>query len=276
MMTNISENKVIREISEITQQMYKNGWHEINSGNLSIRLDDKELEEFKPLKRGAVYSLDIDAFSIRNKYFIVSATGKYFRNIHLDIKNSLGIIKISNDGKSYQIVWGFENSNGPTSELDTHLLTHMERVKFDSNHKVVIHAHPTNILAMTHIFSGDERDFTKCLWKMTTEGIVVFPDGVSVLPWMLCGTKEIGYATAKKIQETRLVVWSLHGVFAVGSTLGDTYGLLETVEKSAEIYMMTLNIKKANVLSDDNLRELAKYFKVKVRKNYLNNIGGKE
>jgi ribulose-5-phosphate 4-epimerase/fuculose-1-phosphate aldolase len=31
------------------------------------------------------------------------------------------------------------------------------------------------------------------------EWSVVFPDGVGVLPWMLCGTNEIGEATAKKM-----------------------------------------------------------------------------
>ncbi len=40
-----------------------------------------------------------------------------------------------------------------------------------------------------------------------TECIVVFPDGVGILPWRLCGTNSIGEATAKKMEEVRLVIW---------------------------------------------------------------------
>ena len=47
---------------------------------------------------------------------------------------------------------------------------------------------------------------------MCTECIVVFPDGVSVLPWMLCGTNEIGEATRDKMASARLVVWAQHGL----------------------------------------------------------------
>lgn len=35
---------------------------------------------------------------------------------------------------------------------------------------------------------------------MCTECIVVFPDGIGVLPWMFCGTNEIGKITAKEMK----------------------------------------------------------------------------
>jgi len=60
-----------------------------------------------------------------------------------------------------------------------------------------MHCHPTNLLAMTYVHELDTKSFTHTLWEMSTECIVVFHDGVEVLPWMLCGTGEIGAATAK-------------------------------------------------------------------------------
>ena len=33
----------------------------------------------------------------------------------------------------------------------------------------------------------DSRSFTRTLWQMCSECVVVFPEGVNVLPWMLCG-----------------------------------------------------------------------------------------
>ena len=53
---------------------------------------------------------------------------------------------------------------------------------------------------MTYVHDLDEVAFTRTLWQMCTECVVVFPDGVNVLPWMLCGTNEIGVATAEKMQ----------------------------------------------------------------------------
>ena len=69
---------------------------------------------------------------------------------------------------------------------------------------------------------------------MITECIVVFPDGVGVLPWMVCGNEEIGLATAKKMETCRIVVWAHHGILASGSSLNDAFGLIETVNKAAK------------------------------------------
>ena len=45
--------------------------------------------------------------------------------------------------------------------------------------------------------------FTRKLWEGSTECLVVFPDGVGILPWMVPGTDEIGQATAETMQNTR-------------------------------------------------------------------------
>ena len=47
-----------------------------------------------------------------------------------------------------------------------------------------------------------------------------------------CGTNEIGAATAKKMEEFRLVVWSMHGIYGAGRTMDEAFGLIETVEKA--------------------------------------------
>lgn len=61
------------------------------------------------------------------------------------------------------------------------------------------------------------------------------PDGVGILPWMVPGTDEIGQATATDMQKHSLVLWPFHGVFGSGPTLDETFGLIDTAEKSAEV-----------------------------------------
>ena len=99
---------------------------------------------------------------------------------------------------------------------------------------------------MNFVHELDDRSFTRSLWQMCTECIVVFPDGVGVLPWMLCGNNEIGEATAAKMKDYRGVVWGLHGVYGAGKDMDETFGLIETVEKAAEIYMKTAHLPRLN------------------------------
>ena len=118
-------------------------------------------------------------------------------------------------------------------------------------------------------YVSEDKIFSHTLWQMSTECIVVFPEGVGVLPWMLCGTKEIGEATAKKMQDYRLVIWGLHGVYASGKDMDETFGLIETVEKAATIYNLIGSRKIINTITNDNLKEIANYFKVNYRKEFL-------
>jgi rhamnulose-1-phosphate aldolase len=132
-----------------------------------------------------------------------------------------------------------------------------------------MHTHPTNLLAMTYVHELDTNKFTHTLWQMNTECIVVFPDGVEVLPWMLCGTNEIGEATAEKMKKCRTVVWAMHGLYGAGKTLDEAFGLVETVEKAAQIYMMTAPLKRVNVITDEQLKTLANFFKVEYKKGII-------
>lgn len=63
---------------------------------------------------------------------------------------------------------------------------------------------------------------------------MVFPDGVGILPWMVPGTDEIGRNCPRDAKHS-LVLWPFHGVFGSGPTLDETFGLIDTAEKSAEV-----------------------------------------
>ena len=74
------------------------------------------------------------------------------------------------------------------------------------------------------------------LWKMQAESLAVFPEDIGIIPYMTPGTNKIGEATAAKMSEFKVVMWPHHGIFAVGSDLDETFGLIETVEKAASIF----------------------------------------
>ena len=264
------EDTIINKVARIASNMYRLGWDERNGGNISCMIDEEEISSFVDTSKVIrMIPMCFDASQLSGKIFIVTGTGSYFRNVELFPEENLGIFRISKSGRELELLWGYSKGGSPTSELPAHLMTHINRLKVDSKHRVVIHTHATNTLAMTYIHTLNEKEFTKTLWRMCTECVVVFPDGVSVLPWMLCGTDSIGEATAEKMKQSRVVIWAQHGVFAAGKDIDETFGLIETVEKAAEIYVKIQNSDIVNTINDDQLIELANYFGVKPKEGYL-------
>ena len=270
-MKNIINAPFVIEMRNTCANMYRLGWDERNGGNISYMLEEKEVEEYLDTNNVLrTIPLGFDATALVGKIFIVTGTGKYFKNVYNDPKTNLGIIKIAEDGKNAELLWGYADGGRFTSELPAHLMSHIARLSVDPENRVVMHSHPTHTLAMNYVHELDEKKFTHTLWEMCTECIVVFPDGVGVLPWMLCGTNEIGEATAEKMKEFRLVVWGMHGIYGAGKTMDETFGLIETVEKAAQIYMLTAHLPRVNTIKDEEMVTLAEFFKVKYRKDFLN------
>ncbi len=266
----INEVPFIKEMCDTADNMYRLGWDERNGGNISYMIPETEVKKyFNPAKVIRVIPLGFDAKELVGKYFLVTGTGKYFKNVKACPEENLGLMRISSDGQNAELIWGYEGGGKFTSELPAHLMSHTVRLKADAENRVIMHTHPTNILAMTYVHDLDTKEFTHTLWQMSTECIVVFPDGVEVLPWMLCGTNEIGVATAEKMKESRVVVWALHGIYGAGKTLDETFGLIETVEKAASIYMLTAHLPRKNTITDDQLKMLAERFGVSYKEGIL-------
>lgn len=270
-MKNILDAPFVEEMKKTTANMYRLGWDERNGGNISYMLDEEEVAEYLDLNNVIrTIPTGFEAKELIGKIFIVTGTGKYFKNVEYDPENNLGIIRIAEDGTTAELLWGYADGGKFTSELPAHLMSHISRLSVDPENRVVIHSHPTNTLAMNYVHELDEKKFTHTLWEMCTECIVVFPDGVGVLPWMLCGTNEIGEATAEKMKEFRLVIWAMHGIYGAGKNLDEAFGLIETVEKAAQIYMLTSHLPRINTIKDKDMQILAEAFGVEYRKDFLN------
>ena len=267
---NILNAPFITEMAEIASNMYRLGWNERNGGNISVLLDEDELVPYldvtNVLRR---IPTGFDAPSLDGKYFLVTGTGKYFRRVAADPEGTLGIVRLTDGGQTAELLWGYSDGGKFTSEFPAHMMSHVARLSVDPENRVVMHCHPTNTLAMNYIHPLDDRSFTHTLWQMCTECIVVFPEGVGVLPWMVCGTNEIGRATAEKMKEYRTVVWGMHGLYCAGKSMEETFGLVETVEKAAEIFILTAGKPRINTIRDSELRALAEAFGVTYREDFL-------
>ena len=252
---------------------WEQGWHERNGGNLSyrIRLEEVEAvkEDFEPKEWQPIGTT---VPKLAKEYFIVTGSGKYFRNVIIKPEDSICIIELDEKGENYRIVWGLVNGGRPTSELPTHLMNHeVKMIATGGKHRVIYHAHPTKIIALTFVLPLEDKVFTRELWEMSTECPVIFPEGVGVVPWMVPGGRDIAVATSELMKKYNLAIWAHHGMFASGEDFDLTFGLMHTAEKSAEILvkMLSMQPNKRQTITPDNFRDLAKDFNVTLPEEFL-------
>ena len=267
---NWKEIGVVREVQELSHVMWERGWDEANGGNISCILSDEEAAQLA-YEPGAGRKVEMQGLpdGVRGKYVLVTATGSHFRELRDDPDHLLGITYIPEQGDYYEVVQGLVD-NRPTSEFDTHLATHAIRLEADPEQRVVMHNHATHVLAMTHVAPIDEREFTIALWRIITEGVVLFPDGIGYVPWCVCGGKEIAEKTLEKMKDRRIVVWGYHGVFTTGKSMHDAFGLLETVDKCCEAWLLAEACGHRNPgIDDQGLRDVCTAFGLTPREGYL-------
>lgn len=72
------------------------------------------------------------------------------------------------------------------------------------------------------------------------------------------------------MKEYRLVIWGLHGIYGAGKDMDETFGLIETVEKAAELYMKIAHLPIINTITNQNLKDVANAFNIKYREDFVN------
>ena len=271
----ILELDVMQAYIRMCNDGWLQGWHERNGGNLTYRMTEEEAAQCRPFfkkKPGPWVELGVQADNLKGEYFIATGSGKYLRNVILAPQDNLCICEINATGDSYRIVWGLEKGGRPTSEFPSHFLNHsVRKAATDGACRVIYHAHTTNTIALTFVLPLDDKVFTRELWESATECPVVFPDGVGVVGWMVPGGREIAVKTAELMKKYDVVIWAHHGMFCSGEDFDLTFGLLHTVEKSAEILVKILSMSptKLQTITPDNFRALARDFKVTLPEEFL-------
>lgn len=270
---NLNNVDFIKNFTKITEDAWLKGWHERNGGNITYRLTKEDINEVSDIinEDSPWISIGVNVSNLANEYFLTTGSGKFIRNVSVDLEANVGVIKIDETGTKYKVVWGLANGAKPTSELPSHLMSHS--IKFDTTgglHRVIMHSHVTNVIALTFVLPLDGAVFTRKLWEMATECPVALPSGIGVVPWMVPGGDKIAEATSELMKKHDAVIWAHHGMFCSGETLDLTFGLMDTIEKSAEILVKVLSMGgKRQTISSDNFRDLARDFNVSISEEYL-------
>ena len=256
--------KLIDEIKKTSGDMARRGWAESNGGNISLRLNPENyacFNEFEP--KSDWVKLPVTMPEIAGERFLVTGTGRFLRNIEVFPEKNIGVIEINKKGEAYQLLWGYEPVGAPTSELPSHLLSHVQIKEKSNNHSFAfIHTHPNSVIALTYAVANlDTKSLSKLLWQSHAECVVVFPQGIEFLPWIMAGSLDLGKATAEAISRRNLAVWQFHGICSCGRNLDEAFGRIDVAEKAAEICLRVMAAGGASqTLSDAQLMAIAANF----------------
>lgn len=248
----------IKSFTRMCNDGWLQGWHERNGGNLTYRLNDEEVEEARPFFDADLrdwIKMGVKGENLAGQYFVTTGSGKFMRNVQECPVKNIGIVEISESGDAYRIVWGLADGARPTSEFESHYMNHcVTAERTNGANRVIYHAHTPGIIEMSFIVPLEDRAFTRVLWQMMTECVVVFPTGVGVVPWMVPGGPAIAEASSELMKKYDTIVWAHHGIFGTGPDFDTTFGLVHTVEKAAQLYVAA---RAANGGSDDFLNKIS-------------------
>jgi rhamnulose-1-phosphate aldolase len=260
---------------QLAQDGVDKGWHEMNGGNLSYRLTKDEAANVKKVMKkasGTWQDICESVPKLAGEFFMVTRTTGYMRNVMRNPENAFGIVEIDSTGTKYRIWWGLSNGGRPTSEFPSHLKNHEVKLETTGGeHRVIYHAHPVNLIALTFVLPPTDKAFTRALWEIMTECPVIFPEGVGVVPWMVPGKGPIAAATSKLMRDYNIVVWVHHGLFVSGRDFDRCFGLMDTVEKAAEIRIraQSTGAMKKSAIQVRQLRQIAKDFGFTLNEKFL-------
>lgn len=268
----------VRGFGRMCQDGWELGYHERNGGNASYRLCDSDLASVQSFFYDTPSSwvpLGVTVPEMAGEYLLVTGSGKFLRNVQSNPVESAGIIEISAQGDAWRIVWGLKGGGRPTSEVGAHVAAHGVRKGVTGGKaRVLYHAHPNALIALTSLVPADARTLTRLLWSSVTESVIAFPGGVGMLAWTVPGSSDLAQATARVMRDFEACVWQLHGVFASGEDFDGAFGLVNAIDKAADVYLRARAAQggAANLpysISDADLRATALAYDLPLNEDFL-------
>ena len=82
----VLDSELLKGYARMTMDGFNQGWHERNGGNLSYRIKDEEIASVKDdlNESGEWKEIGTSVPELAGEYFMVTGSGKYFRNVEID------------------------------------------------------------------------------------------------------------------------------------------------------------------------------------------------
>jgi rhamnulose-1-phosphate aldolase len=261
---------VLDQASAVAGHLWRKGWAERNAGNLSwdvTGLFDANVVASSSASKAwcpAGRTLPVAIDRLAGACLWITGSGTRMRDLARDPRPHSGVIRFSADGRGYEVICSADTSEDfrPTSELPTHASIHAMLRRRGASERAVLHTHPDSLIVLGHNREWSDGDgLNRRLWQMHPETIVVLPEGVGFVGYVLPGSLEQGLATAAALESHRVALWEKHGAVAIGFDLEEALDRVDTIDKSARLYLACRAAGfEPEGLSPANLEDLLRHF----------------
>jgi len=188
------------------------------------------------------------------------------RDVKRKPERYLFILKINEAGNMFQqIISNKTNKNlKPTSELISHLYIHNMLLANKREERSIVHTHPANLIALSHIQKFCNQDaINNLLWSIQPETVVLANEGIAFIPYQLTGSEKLAIETTKALEKHRVALWEKHGCIAIGKSPEKAFDLIDVLEKSAFIFFIYKNAGyNVEGINDIKQKKMRRHFKI--------------
>ena len=254
---------VLDQASEIASYLWEREWIERNGGNLSVDLT----EHFKDVSLPSGFRYIDKDFpkEAANLYLYITGASCYLRRLIDKIDHASCIMHINKKADGYAIIWGGNMQDFvPTSELTSHLTIHLFNKSQNSPNKVVLHAHPPELIVLSHhkIFK-DEQKLNQSIWKMCPEVRVYVPRGIHCTPYVITQSDDLALMTIDAFKTRDVALWEKHGATVTAPTIEKAWDFLDVANKGAKLLLMAWSAGfEPEGISGKELKSLEKLFNI--------------
>jgi len=228
----------LQNLLHVGNLIWQRGWAEANAGNISLRLPQEMVHDFKPLFEKSKKSTNLTDFD----WYLVSASGSRYREYtKLGFNNFIitGVEHFQKERNQIKNQIIFPDYRNPTSEWITHISVHNWLLLNRSTDKVVLHAHPTDWIILSNR-SEYRVNKTKLINKITSclpEISIYFPNGMVLLPYANPGSTQLADITKAALKKSNLIIWERHGILITAENVNTAFDYLEIMAKAAKVYL---------------------------------------
>ncbi len=230
----MNTKEIFKEISEVSNHLFHMGWAERNAGNISIRLTIDSIPDSFSKEIYIKHDFLINCPKVM--YLLVSTTGSRMRLITKNPEDHFGLLYChGNEIKWYTA----DTDNLPSSEWISHLRMHIFLELHKPSHKIILHTHPTELIALSHkLYSCTEAQINDTLWDIMPEVKYFIPEGLGYVELFDPGSDELAQNTILELINHSVVLWKKHGCLASAKNLWEAIEQIEILNKAAKIYLL--------------------------------------
>jgi rhamnulose-1-phosphate aldolase len=234
-----SLKKIIKDIAEVARMIWKCGWAENSAGNISVNVTEHVPEDIGELSKFLSGEIDKSYPELSGLSFFITVAGARMCDLAKKPSENAFIMRLAQESSRYHILWGMRSDLGfkPTSEIHSHLRIHRLLLGKKAPQKVIIHAHPEELVALTDLKEYKQEDkLNRLIWSISPETKIIIKKGVGLVPYLIPGSDELARATIKAIEKHDVVLWEKHGCLAIGKEVHETFDLIDILNKAARTF----------------------------------------